>query len=52
MSNEIINESNFISLIGNDQITIYGGKNRYERHRRAMNSRLSIRGTQTGVVKA
>jgi hypothetical protein len=28
MSGEITNKSNFISLIGNDPITIYGGKNR------------------------
>ena len=29
MSNEITNESNFISIIRNDPTTIYGGKNQY-----------------------
>jgi hypothetical protein len=29
VSNEITNESNFISLIGNDLITVYGSKNHW-----------------------
>jgi hypothetical protein len=59
-SSEITNESNFISLVGNDSITIYDGKNRYKHHYPSgkkprtigRDSRPSFRDTQTGTAKA
>jgi hypothetical protein len=53
-------KNNFISLIGNDPITIHNGKNRYKyRHRGGRscwllgwNPQLSFCGTQIGTVKA